>query len=69
MYDAVRLISLLTRCLRVIVRNGHEGIETSHTLSLSYTHTHTRTHQKEIDSVIFSLQSLLAEIARQLSML
>ena len=36
----------------------------SHTPSLSLTHTHTRTHQKEIDSVI--LQSLLAQIARQL---
>ena len=35
-----------------------------HSLSLSLTHTHTRTHQKEIDSVI--LQSLLAQIARQL---
>ena len=33
-------------------------------LSLTHTHTHTPTDQKEIDSVI--LQSLLAQIARQL---
>ena len=66
MYDAMWLISLLTHCPWVYVRNGHKRKKKLHTLSLSLSllHTHTRTHQKEIDSVI--LQSLLAQIARQL---
>ena len=67
MYDAVWLISLLTHCPWVHVRNGHKRKKShipSLSLSLSYTHTHTPTDQKEIDSVI--LQSLLAQIARQL---
>ena len=50
MYDAVWLISLLTHCPWVHVRNGHKRKKKSHTLSLSfslsYTHTHTHTPKR-----------------------
>ena len=47
MYDAVWLISLLTRCPWVHVRNGHKRKKSHiHSLSLSLTHTHAHTPKR-----------------------
>ena len=55
-YYVVRLISILTRCSRVLVRNGRKRKET---------HIFSLLRQKEIGSVIYFLQPFLAHIARQ----